>query len=144
MRQFSRHSFLVIFVAFLFGILIWRLLDLSYFSRDKYIKDLTKTRHSMHITPARRGNIYDRNLEILATDQFSIIVGVDPYSCDIENDLSKICTLAELLDMDYKEVLQKFIKKSKIINSRARKNRWVPICEITSNSLRLYFHLFIS
>jgi cell division protein FtsI/penicillin-binding protein 2 len=54
---------------------------------------------------------------------------------DLEKDLQKIFLLSELLDINVKNILEKFVKKREISNGRSRKVRWVPIGEIDSDSL---------
>ena len=53
----------------LYCVMIWRVLDLSYFGREKYLKSLKNIRKLTNVIHARRGNILDRNLEVLALDE---------------------------------------------------------------------------
>ncbi|MDR1890967.1 MAG: penicillin-binding protein 2 [Puniceicoccales bacterium] len=119
----------------LFCVIVWRLLDLSYFNRGKYYKSLEQARSSIVTIPAKRGTIFDRNFETLACDKTRIVLGVDPYVADSEKDLQKIFLMSELLDINIKKILEKFVKRREISNNRERKVRWVPICEIDSDSL---------
>jgi cell division protein FtsI/penicillin-binding protein 2 len=135
LEQHVRHYAVTTIVFLFFCVIVWRLLDLSYFNRGKYYKSLEQTRNSTATIPAKRGTIFDRNFETLACDKTRIVLGVDPYVADAEKDLQKIFLLAELLDIDVKNILEKFVKKGKISNNRKKKIRWVPICEIDSDSL---------
>jgi cell division protein FtsI/penicillin-binding protein 2 len=130
-----RHFFLAAITSLLFGIAIWRVLDLSYINREKYYKTLEKVRLSITTIPARRGAILDRNFETLALDETKIILGVDPFVADPDGDLKKIYDLAEFLEMDVEDVLKNFAKRRAIVDGAVKKIRWVPICEIDSESL---------
>jgi cell division protein FtsI/penicillin-binding protein 2 len=74
-------------------------------------------------------------LEVLASDEIKITLGVDPYAADLEKDLQKICTLSEILGINAKDVLAKFSRNSEATDGRVKKIQWVPICEIDSDSL---------
>ncbi|MDR1595720.1 MAG: penicillin-binding protein 2 [Puniceicoccales bacterium] len=130
-----RHWVVMAVVLLLFCVISWRVLDLAYFSRGKYIKSLERVRRSTAIIPAKRGTIFDRNLSVLAFDETKIILGVDPYAADVEKDFQSICTLSEILCLDMEDVLEKFVKKKEIKGKGIKKIRWVPICEIGSDSL---------
>ena len=126
----KRFWIVILCVAMLFCIIGWRIIHLSYFNRDHYLKILQRTRRSQYTIPSYRGMILDRNGEILAFDSKKIIIGVDPYSADIENDLPKIKTMAELLSLNQENIIKKFKKKRTVSTKKSRKIRWVPICEI--------------
>ena len=114
----------------LYCVMIWRVLDLSYFGREKYLKSLKNIRKLTNVIHARRGNILDRNLEVLALDEKKITIGVDPYAANVDNDIKKICSMAEMLNIDAKKVVEKFDKKQRSIGGKLQKIRWEPICEI--------------
>ncbi|MDR3144453.1 MAG: penicillin-binding protein 2 [Puniceicoccales bacterium] len=134
-KKNARHLVVICAVALLFCVMGWRVLDLSYVRRDKYYGALKNTRSSTATIPARRGNILDRNLEVLAMDETKITIGVDPYAANADGDMSGIMTLAEILELDANDILEKFKKTRKIVDGEAKKIRWCPICEIGSDSL---------
>jgi cell division protein FtsI/penicillin-binding protein 2 len=77
--QYVRYYTITIIVLLLFCVIVWGLLDLSYFNRGKYDKSLERARNSTITIPAKRGTIFDRNSETLAWDKPKIVLGVDPY-----------------------------------------------------------------
>lgn len=131
----KRFWFVIFCVAMLFCIIGWRIIHLSYFNRDHYLKTLQQTRRAHYTIPAYRGMILDRNGEILAFDAKKIIIGVDPYSADADKDLQKIHTMAEILSLNPQSIIKKFKKKRTVSTKKSRKIRWIPICEIHSESL---------
>ncbi|MDR1433450.1 MAG: penicillin-binding protein 2 [Puniceicoccales bacterium] len=134
-EKYARHWAVVAIVFSLFGVIVWRLVDLSHISRDKYYQSMERTRRSITTTAARRGTIFDRNFEVLASNEAIVVLGVDPYAADAEKDLAKICTLGEILGIDARDVLEKFTKRKKIVRGKVKKIHWVPICEMESESL---------
>lgn len=130
-----RFYFVTFAMFILYCVMIWRVLDLSYFGREKYLKSLKNIRKLTNVIHARRGNILDRNLEVLALDEKKITIGVDPYAANVDNDIKKICSMAEMLNIDAKKVIEKFDKKQRSIGGKLQKIRWEPICEINIESL---------
>jgi cell division protein FtsI/penicillin-binding protein 2 len=96
---------------------------------------MEQTRRSTTTISAKRGTIFDRNFEVLAFDETKITLGVDPYAADLEKDLPTICTLSEILEINARDMLDKFSRRKEIVGSRVKKLRWIPICEIAGDSL---------
>jgi cell division protein FtsI/penicillin-binding protein 2 len=109
---------------------MYRILDLSHFSRTPRLLSLEKTRHVIHGNHARRGNILDRNGEILATSATKIIIGVDPYAASVKKDGEKFLILADVLGIPHQNILDKLPRERVISNGKISKVRWKPICTI--------------
>jgi cell division protein FtsI/penicillin-binding protein 2 len=110
--------------------LAYRVFDLSFFSRSRYLSSIKRTRNIVRESHAKRGNILDCHGEILATSAVKIVIGVDPYAADIGKDRNKILILADALNMLPGEVFGKFARNKVISNGKISKLRWVPICSV--------------
>jgi cell division protein FtsI/penicillin-binding protein 2 len=117
-------------ISVCFCALAYRVLDLSHFSRSRYLPILEKTRHTTKRNHAKRGNILDCNGEILATSLSKIVIGVDPYAANIEKDREKILVLADILSIQPETLFENFSKKKVMSNGKFFKRRWAPICLI--------------
>ncbi len=53
----------------------------------------------------------------------------------MDNDMKKICSMAEMFNIDAKKVIEKFYKKHRSIREKLQKIRWEPICQINIESL---------
>jgi cell division protein FtsI (penicillin-binding protein 3) len=120
----------IFIIAACFGILAYRIFDLSFFSRPRYLSSIKRTRNIVRESHAKRGNILDCHGEILATSAVKIVIGVDPYAADIETDRNKILILADALNMLPGEVFGKFARNKVISKGKISKLRWVPICSV--------------
>jgi cell division protein FtsI/penicillin-binding protein 2 len=129
-KRTFRFCAVIFAIALCFCVLIYRILDLSYFDRSRYLAILKRTRHITKINFAKRGNILDRNGEILATSLLKIVIGVDSYAANAEKDGKKILVLADILNVPPESLLEKFSRKKKISTGKVSKLRWVPICQI--------------
>lgn len=130
-----RHFCIKFAITFLFGVIIWRVLDLSYFRASSYYNALEVAHRTAKIVTAKRGMILDRNLEVLAIDDTKILFGVDPYSADVDADLPKILILADMLELQPQFILEKCKKRREMVDGNWRKIKWVPLCEIKGESL---------
>jgi len=54
--------------------MIWRVLDLSYFGRENYLKSLKSIPKLTNVIYDRGGNILDRDLQVLALDEKKITI----------------------------------------------------------------------
>ncbi|WP_238710818.1 peptidoglycan D,D-transpeptidase FtsI family protein [Oceanipulchritudo coccoides] len=79
---------------------------------------------------ARRGDILDRNGNLLAGTRSRILLGADPQVVDGEQN-SKLAMLAGVIDMDFAELSALLDRRERIDSKgQARLVRWVPIAEI--------------
>ena len=77
-----------------------RLVFLHVIDRGKLLGYVEQVRRQVIVEPARRGNIYDSHLHLLATNQSMYNVGVDPQALRPE-DREKWRELAALIDLPY-------------------------------------------
>lgn len=130
-----RFGILILLVFICFAALIYRILSLSYFDRASYLKTLNKTRTIFKKYSAKRGNILDRNGEILATSATQLILGIDPYSVNFDKDQQKIKILSDLLGIPIDVIKEKCTKKKIISNGKLHKERWIELCKIEEHEL---------
>lgn len=97
-----------IFAVFVLGFaaVVVRLVDLQVVHRDALAEESERIRTKFEEIEARRGDIYDRNHNLLATTSTVRRVGVDPEVI-VAEDKSKWHKLARLLDISYTEVYNK-------------------------------------
>ncbi|MDR0715524.1 MAG: penicillin-binding protein 2 [Puniceicoccales bacterium] len=134
-EKIARFCVVIFIILSCFCALIYRVLDLSYFSRVCYLSSLEKARNINKKSPAKRGSILDCHGEILATSVEETVIGVDPYIADSAKDKNKIVVLADILSIPFETVLEKFSKKKIISKSKISKLRWVPICSVDEMEL---------
>lgn len=73
-------------VVFCFGGVALRLVDLHVWQRAELLKFVEQARRTFVVESARRGNILDRNGEILATSRPLMEVGLDPHALRPEDE----------------------------------------------------------
>ncbi|MCB1121670.1 MAG: penicillin-binding protein 2 [Verrucomicrobiae bacterium] len=114
-----------VFVAFILGFaaVLFRLVDLQVLERETLAEEGERIRTKFELIEARRGNIRDRNQNLLATSLTVRQVGVDPESIDPE-DKSKWHNLAKLLEIPYSEVYQKMKGGSRKVEGKVVPIRW--------------------
>ena len=76
-----------VFVLFIlgFGAVLTRLVDLQVLGSEELVEESERIRIKFEKLDARRGNIYDRNHNLLATTHTVRQVGVDPESLKAED-----------------------------------------------------------
>ena len=96
-----------------FGILVARLYYLQIVRHDDYERQAASQQSSIETEYAQRGSIVDRNGNSLAVSSSAHNVFVSPYECaENKEDAAAIsAALAEILDMDYGEILARFDRK---------------------------------
>jgi len=114
-----------VFVAFVigFGAVLTRLVDLQVLERDELVKESAKIRTKFEKLEARRGNIYDRNHNLIATTHTVRQVGVDPEGLKPE-DKPNWHKLAKLLEIPYSEVYHKLKGEAKVLEEGSKPVRW--------------------
>ncbi|HOI07718.1 MAG TPA: penicillin-binding protein 2 [Deltaproteobacteria bacterium] len=106
----GRGKYLTVFVCVLFGILVLRLLNMQIFKGSFYEEQARNNRLRIISTPAQRGKILDRNMEVLADSRPAYNVMVIPE--DIRNVKDIARKLALILNSDPREIMDK-IKQAK-------------------------------
>ncbi len=117
-----------VFAAFLvcFSAVLYRLTSLQVLDQPELAQEAEELRERFDKLPARRGNIYDRNHNLLATTWMVRDVGVDPEML-LPEDKPKWAKLAQILDMDYPALYAKMKPRVRIVHGKERKVRWEPL-----------------
>ncbi len=101
-----RLTFIVSLLCAIFCAVLGRLYYLHIERSEESIEEASKARKLFDKIPARRGNIVDAKDNLLATSRPVITVGADPERVPLDAEgKEKIRKLAEILKMDYGEVL---------------------------------------
>jgi cell division protein FtsI/penicillin-binding protein 2 len=108
----------------------WRLTQLHVVQADELKAAVESQRMRLVVLEGRRGDILDRNGQLLAGTRTRIEVGVDPQSIDLAEE-RKIAHLAALLDQPHAVVLEKCKRRTRI-DSKGRERRvaWVKLGEV--------------
>lgn len=94
-------------------LLIAKLFDLQIINYDYYLDKVLDNIQRETVIPAKRGNIYDRNMNVLATNITVWRVFISPVDIVNPDDDVKIAAkLSEVLGLEYDEVYKKTQKKS--------------------------------
>lgn len=111
-----------------FGAVGVRLYFLHVVKAEQAILAVESSRRDTQVLSARRGDILDRNGNLLATSRPIIKVGVDPQMPRPE-DVARIPALAGLLQIPERDIVSAFARKftSRIPGSEPRAIRWVPL-----------------
>jgi cell division protein FtsI/penicillin-binding protein 2 len=119
-----------VFGAFVVGFVavLVRLVDLQVLEQDELVEEGQRIRTKFEILEARRGNIRDRNHNLLATSLTVRRVGVDPESLDLE-DKPNWHNLAKLLNIGYSELYQKMKGGSRNVAGEQKPIRWKVLAD---------------
>ncbi|MDG2170487.1 MAG: penicillin-binding protein 2 [Opitutales bacterium] len=114
-----------IFVVFVIGFsaVLYRLVDLQVLHPDALVEESERIRIRIEEQEARRGDIYDRNHNLLATTRTVRQVGVDPESLDPE-DKANWHKLAKILNISYTDLYNKMKSGTRLVDGEARKIRF--------------------
>lgn len=90
------------------GVVAGRLFYMQYIEYDKYQSQVIDNIQQESTIPAERGDIYDRHMNVLATNMSTYRLFVSPVDIQEAGTAKAISTyLAEFLDLDYDTVYQK-------------------------------------
>ncbi|MEM9159979.1 MAG: penicillin-binding protein 2 [Verrucomicrobiota bacterium] len=103
----SRIWILALCIVCGYGAIGYRLVQLHVLDAPQLVQEIQDNRYRLITINPKRGDIYDANNELLATNQTFMEVGVDPALIKYE-DLRKLPTLAKLLGMDLRDVERAF------------------------------------
>lgn len=124
---------LLLFSAILlaFGVVQLRLFDLQVLRADKLALEAESNRRSVIPLDGRRGNISDRDGNIMAGTISRVQVGMDPYLLT-DKERQHLPELAPLLGMSAKELLEASAIRYRILadGSQGRPIRWVPLAVV--------------
>lgn len=105
-------------------------MQLHVIDRSELLAYVEKSRKMVQLVEARRGNIVDRQGNLLATTHTTINLGVDPQSVR-EADLAKLPELAALIEQPLEKVVTAFQRKSRPAGNgrEVRLIRWASLAK---------------
>lgn len=107
-----------------------RLVHLQWVDAREITGKVAPQRDRTEALAARRGDLLDRNGNVLAGTRSLIQVGVDPWIID-SSDRNSLAALAGLLDMPLAELEQSVSRREREDSSGTlRRLRWVPLKEV--------------
>ena len=126
----KRISIFIFISIFLISILAIRLLIVTVLQHDKWSEEATEQSSRTIITPASRGNIYDRNGKILATGEQIFTANFTSAGMDDASINKSALDLINLLQKNGDKYVDKFpIKRAKsgklYFNFDKKKNDWL-------------------
>lgn len=103
------------FIMLVFGaLLVCWLFGMQILDYDEYQQKVIDSIQSYKVVPADRGEIYDRNMVVLATNTKVYRVFIDPSQLKEENVKKKVCEgLSEILGVDYDTIYQRASKENR-------------------------------
>lgn len=115
--KYDRITFAIVAFILLFCILLYKLVDLQIVQGQSYKETALNNRLKEVTIEANRGDIYDRDMGLLATSTFGESVAVFPIEIsESKFDVQQMAsTLAELLAMDEETVYQKLTSNSSFV-----------------------------
>jgi cell division protein FtsI/penicillin-binding protein 2 len=118
----------IFFAGFL--LLCGRLFFLQVVEAEAIAAEVESSRQRLEKLEAKRGDILDRNGDLLAGTRSRIDLGVDPSVVDTLDE-EKLALLAGILDLPFEDLKAAFLKKERIDSSgETRAVRWVKLAEI--------------
>lgn len=106
-------AWIVIMLAFGALLVCW-LFGMQILDYDEYQQKVIDSIQSYKVVPADRGEIYDRNMVVLATDTKVYRIFIDPSQLKEEPIKKKVCEgLSEILDVDYKVIYERASKENR-------------------------------
>lgn len=113
-----------------FLMLAGRLVFLQVLEAESIAAEVESVRKRLVQLEPKRGDILDRNGNLLAGTRSRVMLGVDPQVVD-PGERGKAAMLAGILDMPFSELEEKLSRKERVDSEgRRRLVRWVPLAEI--------------
>lgn len=113
-----------------FLLLCGRLFLLQVVEAENIAEEVESVRKRLIRMEARRGDILDRNGNLLAGTRSRILLGADPQTVDL-TQRDKLALLAGVLDLPFSEMLEQLNRLERIDSDGNRRLvRWVPLAEI--------------
>lgn len=107
-----------------------RLFYLQVMQAASITREVETVRKRLVRLEAKRGDILDRNGNLLAGTRSTIALGVDPHMVDLSSR-GKIAMLAGILDVPFDELLEKLERRERVDSEgQVQQVRWVPIKDI--------------
>lgn len=106
-------AWIVIMLAFGVFLVCW-LFGMQILDYDEYQQKVIDSIQSYKVVPAERGEIYDRNMVVLATNTKVYRIFIDPSQLKEEPIKKKVCEgLSEILDVDYDVIYERASKENR-------------------------------
>ena len=141
-KLLSRRTFLLgLGKGVLFSSIFFRLIYLQLFKSDQYKVLADKNRISLRLIPSLRGNIIDRNDNILALNKnsYNVLIDGNKNRSEIEETIEKISRIIYLNDTDLNKIYNSFLNKKKSdLPIVIKKNlKWNELSSLNVNLINL-------
>lgn len=130
-----RFWFISLCILLGYGAIGYRLVDLHALKRESLVKELHRHRYRIIPSNPRRGDIYDANMELLATSHSFVDIGLDPTLIK-EADVAKLPELSRILKMPLPELEEAFgVRNGHLVKDpRTNTRRWLPLARHSSEA----------
>ncbi len=116
-----------------FLMLCGRLFFLQVIQAESISAEVDTVRKRLVRIEAKRGDILDRNGNLLAGTRSQILLGADPQMVDLTKR-DQLAMLAGVIDMPFTDLMEKLGRRERIDSSgTTRQVRWVPVKEINED-----------
>lgn len=113
-----------------FLLLCGRLYFLQVLEAEEIAEQVETVRKRVDRLAAKRGDILDRNGNLLAGTRSRILYGADPQVVDTD-ETEKLALLAGILDIGYAELVEMVSRRERVDSSgQTRDVRWVQVAEL--------------
>ena len=141
-KLLSRRTFLLSMgKCVLFSSIVLRLIHLQLFKSDKYKVLAEKNRISLRLIPSLRGNILDRNDNILALNKnsYNVLAESSNDISEFKKTIEKISRIIYLSDMEISNIFNNFSnkKKSDLPIFLKRNLKWNELASLNVNLINL-------
>ena len=141
-KLLSRRTFLLgLGKGVLFSTIFFRLAYLQLFKSDQYKVFAEKNRISLRLIPPLRGNILDRNDNVLALNKnsYNVLIEGNKSRSEIEETIEKISRIIYLNDTDINKIYNTFsTKKKSDLPIVIKKNlKWNELSSLNVNLINL-------
>ena len=141
-KLLSRRTFLLgLGKGVLFSTIFFRLAYLQLFKSDQYKVLAEKNRISLRLIPPLRGNILDRNDNVLALNKnsYNVLIEGNKSRSEIEETIEKISRIIYLNDTDINKIYNTFsTKKKSDLPIVIKKNlKWNELSSLNVNLINL-------
>ena len=126
----ARFHFCTVALMVAFAAVGGRLFFLQVVKAESIAAEVADVRKRLVQVDAKRGDILDRNGNLLAGTRSRILLGADPQVVDIA-DRERLALLAGILDQPFDEILAKLGRRERTASDGGvQLVRWVPLAEI--------------
>ena len=134
-NNLCRFYVVVVGIVLVFCAIGYRLVDISYLRRNEYLVEVEQTHKSHKFLYAKRGKIVDCNGSVIATSKNYIEIGVDAFAAKPKKDTARIEKLAEILGIEFNELIRAFDRKKFVSGEKIKKVRWLKVAEIEKEEI---------